>query len=59
MVVCEEFVTAFVVVIVKVGCLFFFPFICFEEEMEKSQNKCRVEQPHSSAVQRAKASSSK
>lgn len=55
MVVCEELVTGFVVVIVRVGLLFF-PFICFVKEMEKSKNKCRVERPHSSVAQRLKAS---
>lgn len=56
MVACEELVTGFVVVIVRVGLLFFFSFICFVEEMKKSKNKCKVEQPHSSVAQRPKAS---
>lgn len=48
MVVCEEFVTGFIVV-VRVGG--FFSFICFENKMEKSKNKCEVEQLHSSVLQ--------
>lgn len=58
MVVCEELVTGFVVVIVRIGLLvfgFFVFFICFVKEMEKSKNKCEVEQPHSSVAQRMKA----
>lgn len=55
MVVCKELVTGFVVVIVRVALLFFSPFICFVKEMEKSKNKCKVEQPHSSVAQRPKA----
>lgn len=41
MVVCEELVTGFVVVIVRIGLLvfgFFVFFICFVKEMEKSKN---------------------
>lgn len=54
-VVCEELVTGFfVVVIVRVVC--FFSFVCFEKEMEKSKNKRKVEQLHSSVLQRLKAS---